>query len=38
VPAGSLTFTRPPVTEIADGAGRFRERRIRTKAKPAKAK
>jgi bifunctional UDP-N-acetylglucosamine pyrophosphorylase/glucosamine-1-phosphate N-acetyltransferase len=33
VPAGSLTFTRPPVTEIAGGAGRFRERRIRAKPK-----
>ncbi|MEJ0070449.1 MAG: bifunctional UDP-N-acetylglucosamine diphosphorylase/glucosamine-1-phosphate N-acetyltransferase GlmU [Pseudomonadota bacterium] len=33
VPAGSLTFTRAPVTEIAGGAGRFRERRIKTKSK-----
>ncbi len=29
VPAGSLSFTRPPVTEIADGAARFRERRVK---------
>jgi bifunctional UDP-N-acetylglucosamine pyrophosphorylase/glucosamine-1-phosphate N-acetyltransferase len=37
VPAGALTFTRPPVTEIAGGAGRFRERRTRLETKPAKA-
>jgi hypothetical protein len=38
VPAGALTFTRPPVTEIAGGASRFRERRVRPTAQPAKAK
>ena len=29
VPAGALSFTRPPVTEIAEGAARFRERRVK---------
>jgi bifunctional N-acetylglucosamine-1-phosphate-uridyltransferase/glucosamine-1-phosphate-acetyltransferase GlmU-like protein len=33
VPAGALTFTRPAVTEIAGGAARFRERRVRPKPK-----
>ena len=38
VPAGALSFTRSPVTEIAGGAERFRERRIRSPAEPIAAK
>jgi bifunctional UDP-N-acetylglucosamine pyrophosphorylase / glucosamine-1-phosphate N-acetyltransferase len=36
VPPGALSFTRPPVTEIADGAARFRERRVAFRERHAK--
>jgi hypothetical protein len=36
VPPGALSFTRAPVTEIADGAARFRERRVAFRERHAK--
>jgi len=35
VPPGALTFTRPATTEAADGAARFRERRVAFRARHA---